>query len=201
MTLRKRFMKKYGFLIAFSVGLICTGLGLATSAKKAVAVHADNILSLTFDKDDVCTFGSYPQTIDPNVNASDILDGIFDPQKDCVTIKGNAYRTMTAVVDLEKAGKLSNGTNTSDINGVDSFFKFEPLKWKLVSYDEKNKICTIVTNNIIDREIFDDGNQTNYDKSPFLERFLIFQYFNLSIFLLSNALAILYISYSILPSS
>ena len=173
MTLRKEFMKKHGFLIALCIGLICTGLGLAASSQKAVEVYADNVITLEFDKDDVCVFGSYPQTLDPNIKVSDAPDGSYDPQKDYFTYNGNVYRPMPATVDLEKTGKLSNGTSTSDINGQDSFFKVEPLKWKLVNYDEKNKICTIITNNIIERKVFDDvNNETNFNNSPYLERFL-----------------------------
>ena len=165
-------MKKRRFLIAFCLGLVSVGIGLIAAARGTTRAKADDTIKLNFDENDICEFGSYPQTIDFSVDPAN-PSIVHDDGRNIDTIDGTKYRKTSIAVDLENNGQLSDGTKTESLDtSAEYFFKFEPLKWKLINYDEKNKICTLIVDNIVDREVFDNGSITDYNGGPALEKFL-----------------------------
>ena len=154
---------KHLFFLLSGLMLCSISLGFA---KKEPTLKVANAATkkLTYDEDNKISLGSFPDSY--NDSESKVLQAkgviayleestpVDNPNFGLIKHNNNIYGLLTAFVDKERSGTLSDGTSASSVDGKDVIFDIKPIKW--VKYSEGEGYVDFISDKVLFRDIFND---------------------------------------------
>ena len=186
-TITKRF-----FSLFLAIVMVCTTQNITVFAETGNALAPQKQAEgNTISKGDIISFGSYPQTAVQNVT-EEIVNAQYDENGDA-TVAGVKYRRVKGGVNMvvtreeyEKYYLKQNPNETSVPSdawndeylaacekekaekGKYYYFKWEPIKWKVLENESESGTVFVMAENVLDARDYSDDMNANYAKDGVL---------------------------------